>query len=296
MALSDNMRGALFMVASMTAFTVNDACMKALSDALPLFQAMFIRSALVVICLAAAALYTGAFRIKLPKRDWQLIGLRSAVEMGAAFFFISALFNMPIANVTAIIQALPLTVTLAGAVFLGEAVGWRRMIAILIGFCGVMLIVRPGGEGFSSYSLYVLAAVGCVTVRDLASRKMSKAVPSMTVAISAALAVLVFSGVFSLGTDWQPVTPRAGLQMAGAASFIVGGYIFSFLAMRSGEIGFVAPFRYVSLLAALLIGLFFFDEWPTMLTLLGSAIVVGTGLFTLYREQKMQVIASGNRA
>ena len=296
MVLSENMRGAVLMVGSMTAFTVNDACMKALSDELPLFQAMFIRSFVVIACLGLAAYLSGAFSVRLPKRDWQLILLRSFVEMGAAYFFISALFNMPIANVTAIIQALPLTVTLAGAVFLGEAVGWRRMLAILIGFVGVLLIVRPGGEGFSIYSLYVLAAVACVTVRDLASRRMSTAVPSMTVALSAAVAVLLFSGVGSLGTDWQPVSGKAGLQMAGAATFVIGGYIFSFLAMRSGEIGFVAPFRYSSLLVALVLGFFIFDEWPTALTLLGSAIVVGTGLFTLYREQRAKPVpGSGSR-
>ncbi len=288
MVMTDNLRGAAFMVGSMTAFTLNDACMKALSDELPLFQALFIRSLVVIACLGLAAHASGAFRVRLPRSDWGLIALRSGVEMGAAFFFISALFNMPIANVTAIIQALPLTVTLAGAVFLGEAVGWRRMVAILVGFVGVLLIVRPGGEGFSVYSLYVLAAVACVTVRDLASRRMSKAVPSMTVAFAAAAAVLLFSGVGSLGTEWQPVSPKAGLQMAGAASFVIGGYIFSFLAMRSGEIGFVAPFRYTSLLVALVLGFFIFDEWPTALTLIGSAIVVGTGLFTLYRERELR--------
>ncbi|NNK78383.1 MAG: DMT family transporter [Litoreibacter sp.] len=291
--LTDNSRGALFMLGSMTAFTVNDACMKALSDELPLFQALLLRSVAVTAALVILAASKGAFNYSLSRRDKRLIALRSLVEVGAAFFFISALFNMPIANVTAILQALPLTVTLAGAVFLGEAVGWRRLSAILIGFIGVMLIIRPGGEGFTVYSLYVLAAVACVTVRDLAARRMSRDVPSLLVALSAAIAVMLFSALMSLSIDWVPVSPKAGTQLLAASIFVIGGYVFSVAAMRVGEIGFVAPFRYSSLLVALVLGFLVFREWPDVLTLLGSGIVVATGLFTLFRETQLAKVRRG---
>jgi drug/metabolite transporter (DMT)-like permease len=196
---------------------------------------------------------------------------------------------MPIANVTAIIQALPLTVSLAGAIFLGEALGWRRLSAIMVGFVGVMLIVRPGGEGFTVYSVYVLLAVACVTVRDLAARRMSHSVPTLRVALFAALGVLLFSGVGTMATEtWTQVDPLGLAKLAGASVFIIGGYIFSVSAMRSGEIGFVAQFRYSSLLVALVLGLVLFGEWPDRLTLIGSAIIVATGLFTLYRERSIK--------
>jgi S-adenosylmethionine uptake transporter len=263
--------------------------MKALAGDVPLFQAIFLRSAIVVIFLGYFAWKTGALKGRSSRQDRMLIGLRTAVEMGAAYFVISALFNMPIANVTAIIQALPLTVSLAGAVFLGEAVGWRRLMAILVGFVGVMLIVRPGGEGFSVYSTYVILAVVCVTIRDLAARRMSKSVPTLRVAFIAALGVLAFSGIGAgIAGDWAQPGPVDLLKLSGASLFIIGGYIFSVSAMRSGEIGFVAQFRYSSLLVALILGLLIFDEWPDALTLLGSAIVVATGLFTLYRERSVQ--------
>ena len=284
--LSDNLRGAGFMLLSMTAFTLNDACMKLLADELPLFQAIFFRSLLVCVFLFVMAWRSGALSVKISKTDRKLILLRSVVEVGAAYFFISSLFNMPIANVTAIIQALPLTVSLGAAVFLGEAVGWRRLIAILIGFIGVMLIVRPGGEGFSIYSIYVLLAVACVTVRDLAARRMSSEVPTLSIAFIAAVSVLVFSGVGSLGEEWSSLSTVGTAQLIGASVFIIGGYIFSVSAMRSGEIGFVAQFRYSSLLVALILGFVVFDEWPDALTLVGSAIIVATGLFTLYRERQ----------
>ncbi|MGI1664037.1 DMT family transporter [Palleronia sp. KMU-117] len=286
-ALTDNMRGALLMVGSMTAFTFNDACMKALSDELPLMQALFLRgmatSALIYLFLQL----TGRFDLNIPRRDWGIIGLRTLGEIAAAYFFLTALFNMPFANVSAILQALPLTITLAGALFLGEAVGWRRLVAILIGFGGVMLIVRPGGEGFNVYSLYVVAAVFAVALRDLCTRRLSPSVPSMSVALITALAVGLAAGLASVFEGWAPVSGRAAMQLAGSAIFVMGGYLLSIMVMRTGEIGFVAPFRYTSLVVALILGYAIFDEWPDNLTLLGAGIVVATGLFTLYREHRL---------
>jgi len=290
MALTDNTRGALFMMGSMTAFTLNDACMKSLSGEMPLFQALVLRSIPVIVFLGIMAWRAGTFRTRIGRKDQMLIALRTAVEIAAAYFFISALFHLPIADVTAILQALPLTVTLAGAVFLGEAVGWKRLLAILVGFVGVLLILRPPflfgeGGGFSVYSIYVLLAVACVTVRDLCARRISVAVPSMTIALAAAVGVMSLGAVGSLTQPWQPVSATSAFWLGGASFFIIGGYVFSVSAMRSGEIGFVAPFRYTSLVVALLLGLFIFGDWPDQLTLLGSAIVVATGLFTLYRER-----------
>ena len=212
--------------------------------------------------------------------------LRTLAEVGAAYFFLNALFNMPIVNVTAIIQALPLTVTLGAAMVLKEPVGWRRFIAIGIGFLGVMLIVRPGGEGFSLFSAYALVAVLCVTIRDLAARRLSHDVPSLFVALTAAVGVTVFSFAGALFVDWEPMDGRDLANLGCAAVAIIGGYLFSVMAMRVGEIGFVAPFRYSSLLAALIIGFIVFGEWPDGWTQLGAAIVVATGLFTLWRERK----------
>ncbi len=276
------------MLGSMSAFTINDAFMKALSDELSVHQAVLLRSIVVIALLFVLAKSQGAFRVEIARKDRVLVRIRTVSEVGAAYFFITALFNMPIANVTAIIQALPLTVTLAGAVFLAEAVGWRRISAIIAGLIGVLLIVRPGGDGFTIYSVYALLAVACVTVRDLAARKMTRSVPTIRVALHAVIGVALFMGAMSIGKDWVPVSQKAGLQLAGASFFVIGGYVFSVAAMRVGEIGFVAPFRYASLLAALMLGFLIFGDWPDNLMLLGSAIIVAAGLFTFYRTNKVQ--------
>ena len=284
-ALTPNLRGAALMSAGMAFFTVNDAFIKALSDELPLFQAVLLRGLATSLLIYLIARRMGALRVNLSRRDWGIVAIRAVAEIGAAWFFITALFNMPLANATAILQSLPLTITLAGALFLGEAVGWRRMLAIAIGFGGVLMIVRPGAEGFTVYSLYALASVACVTLRDLSTRRLSHAVPSLSVALASAVAVMMFGAVGTAASAWVPVSPLAWVQLAGAAMAVTGGYLCSVLVMRAGDIGLIAPFRYTSLVWSLLLGLVLFGDWPDGLTLTGAGIVAATGILTLWREQ-----------
>ena len=286
--MSANQIGALFMMASMACFVMNDTLFKVTDGAVPLFQLLFLRGILTTTLVIVLARRLGSLHFNIARRDWGLIGLRSAAEMGAAYFFVTALFNLPLANVTAILQVLPLTVTLGSALFFKEAVGWRRMTAILIGFIGMLLIVRPGSDGFNLYSIYALMAVLSVTVRDLATRRLSSDVQSMTVTLSASLTVMIFSGVASLATPWVGISALNGLMIVGASVFILGGYYFSVRVMRVGDVSFIAPFRYTGLVWALILGWFVFGDWPTNLTLLGAAIVVTTGLFTLYRERMVK--------
>jgi len=171
------------------------------------------------------------------------------------------------------------------------AADWRRLLAIAIGFAGVMLIVRPGPDGFSLHSLYALGAVGFVTVRDLAARRLSPATPSITVALAGAALIMAASGIVTLMQGWQPVAAREFGLLSVAALFILVGYLASVMTMRVGEIGFVAPFRYTGLIWALILGWLVFGDWPAPLTLLGAALVVGTGLFTLYRERRLALRA-----
>ena len=286
--MSDNLKGALFMALSMTGFTVNDAYMKTLAGELPFYQAIAMRGGAVIVVLALIALALGQWPRGLPAQEWRLIIIRAIAECVAAALFISALFNMPIANVTAILQALPLTVTLAGALFLGEAVGWRRLAAILVGFFGVMLIIQPGSSVFSVYALYTLAAVLVVTLRDLIVRKMAKTTPPVAVALITAVIVTLAFAAFTATQGWVPVESAVLAPLAKATVAVVAGYICSVSAMRQGEIAFVTPFRYTSLLVALVLGWWFFGTLPNGLALIGAAIVVGTGLFTFYREQRLR--------
>lgn len=283
-----NARGALLMAITMSAFTANDIFMKLAGQTMPLFQALFLRSIGTCIFLAVVVWATGGFSYRMSGRDMRLTLLRSLAEVAAAFTYLTALFNMPVANATAILQALPLTVTLTAAFFLREPIGWRRLLASGVGLGGVLLIIRPGVEGFNAYSLLAFLAVGCVTLRDLTARRLSADVPSSLVAFGAVLAVLIFSGVGAATVEWAPLN-RANLSALGAAVLLVVlGYILSVAAMRSGEVAFVTLFRYTSLLVGLLLGLLVFGEWPRITALLGAGVIVGAGVFTLLRERRLR--------
>lgn len=286
--LTDNMRGALLMMASMAAFTLNDTFMKTLAGDMPLFQLIFLRSILTTLSIGAMALYMGALHLRIPSSDRWLIVIRALAEVGSAYFFLTALYNMPLANVSAIMQSLPLVVTLAAALFFSEPLGWRRLTAILVGLCGVLLIVRPGTEGFNLFSVYALIAVAFVTVRDLVTRRVSGATHSMMVTFITSVALLIAFGLASLTVEWVPLTGHRSAMTVGAAVMVVFGYVFSVMVMRVGEISYVAPFRYTGLIWALVLGWLVFGDWPAPLTLLGATIVVGSGVFMLYREGQLK--------
>jgi len=285
--VTGNQLGALLMMGSMAGFTFNDTLVKAVGGALPLSQILTLRGIVTSVLIYALARKMGALHWHLPRRDWGLIAARCGTEVAATYLFLTALMVTPIANLTAILQALPLTITLGAAVFFGEPVGWRRLTAILVGFCGILLIVRPDVDGFGDGTLYALGAVVAITGRDLLTRRMSREVPSLVVTLLASLSVLVFAILMSIQVTWQPVSLPNLAALVGAALFIFVGYLCSVMTMRVGDVAFISPFRYTGLLWALFLGWLVFGDWPDALTLLGAMIVVATGLFTLYRERQI---------
>lgn len=286
--MTPNVKGALLMMGSMAAFTVNDTLVKAAGQDLPLFQLVAMRGLLATALVFLLARHLGALHLRFSAHDRVLVAVRSLSELLATFFFLTALMHMPLANVTAVLQALPLTVTLGAALFFAEPIGWRRILTIAMGFAGMLLIVRPGPDGFSLYAFYALVAVMCVTARDLITRRMSPEVPSMVVTLATSLTITLAAAVASVFQGWVPVAAPTGLLIGSAAIFVLLGYLFSVMVMRVGEVGFVAPFRYTSLIWALVLGWAVFGDWPDRLTMLGAVLVVGAGLFTLFRERRLQ--------
>lgn len=282
--MNENTRGSLIMICAMVGFTTNDAIIKLLGAEMSLFQMVFLRGLPCIVFLFLLAWSFGHLRPNAPAKDWYLVALRSLMEVGSSYFFIAALLRMELANVNAVLQVLPLSVALTAALVFREPLGWRRLLAIGIGFVGVMLIIRPGPDGFTQESIYALIAVAMVTVRDLAARRMSQAMPSLLGALFAAIALTIFAGIGVLFVPWVPVSGGDFGLLLLAALLVGGGYLASVMAMRVGEISFVTPFRYTGLLVSLLLGFLLFGDWPDFITLLGALIVVVTGLFTLYRE------------
>ena len=283
--LSPNMRAALFMTVSMAGFTVNDGITKHMSEVMNMGQVVFLRGAFATLFIAALAWHQGALaNLRLALQP--LVLIRVAGEALATVTFLIALAQLPIANVSAVLQALPLAVTMGAALIYGETVGWRRWLSIAAGFAGVAIIVRPGLDGFSAYSLVALVCVGFCTMRDLATRRIPEHIPTLLISTATALAVSI-SGAFLVQPmgGWTPPGAFDLFLLACAAGLLLVGYQFIIVAMRSGEISFVAPFRYTGLLFSILLGFLIFGDIPDLAMIAGAAIIVVSGLYMLYRER-----------
>ena len=285
MRLNENLLGAALMTCCVLAYVLNDAVMKLLFADIDFFQAIFLRGLVSLPPLLILAFMTKTLLQKYSTKNQRLVIIRILAEIGTTVTFLTALKHMPLANVTAILQSLPLAITMAAAIFLGEPVGWRRWSAICVGFTGVLIIIRPGLAGFNSYSLLALAAVILLTVREISTRQLDNKIPTVTVALSTTLGITAFAALMLIGTEWADINFASWSLIIAAAAAVTVATLLSVVAMRTGDIGFVSPFRYTSLIGAIGLGILLFGEWPDGVTLLGAAIIAFAGIYSLYREQ-----------
>lgn len=289
--LSDNIRGALLMCASMAGFISNDTLMKYVTQDFPLYQAVAIRGVFVMPLLALyAGLFADGLRLRIPRADWGRLALRSVTEIGATVLYLIALMNMALADLQAIIQSLPLLLILAAAIWFGETIGPRRIGAIIVGFIGMIIILRPGTGAFDVWALIAFASVISIAVRDLVTRRFSRGMTSTTIAFYAALVIMLFGIAMAPTETWRMPSWSQILLLFGAAISVTVGYISGIATMRVGEIGFVSPFRYTSLIWAIILGLLVFGDWPDGWTQLGAVLIVGAGLYSIWRERAAKAV------
>lgn len=273
------------MAAAMAGFTMNDAITKAVSSEMNFGEIMLVRGVVAIALIAALAWHQGAMR---PLRTLVMkpVALRVAGEVLGTVTFLAAIVHLPLANTAAIFQALPLAVTLGAALMFGEPVGWRRWLAIFAGFIGVLIIVRPGVEGFNQFSLFALVSVVFCAVRDLATRRIPAHVPSLFITLVTTVTVTIAGAaiIVPLG-GWTAPSGRALGLLTLAAVLLLIGYQCVIMALRSGDISAVAPFRYSALLWAMLLGYLVFGDVPDALMVTGATIIVLSGLYAFYRER-----------
>ena len=283
--MNDNLKGALLMMLSMLAFLINDVFMKLLSPDLPLFQAIFVRGVFTSFILLALVLIN--FRNLF--RDFQgnnvLISLRTLGEIGGTYCFLTALFKMPIANLMMILQTVPIALTLVSVFIFKETVKKHILVALVVGFLGVLIILRPGMEGFDSYSILGLGAVAFVVLRDLSTRKIKGNIRNIDVAFLGAFSITLISGIVMLNIGWSPLSIKAILYLFASTLALVVAYQLSIAVMRVGEISFVSQFRYSAILWALIFGYFVFGEFPDFTTMTGGAIIILAGLMILWTNK-----------
>jgi drug/metabolite transporter (DMT)-like permease len=279
-----NARGIAAMLGCMFCFVASDTIIKIVGKELAVGQIMFIRGIFATLIMGTIVVATGVHRQIRSVISLPIVQLRTFAEAAATVLFFTGLMRLPFADAAAIGQVTPLAVTAGAAIFLGEPVGWRRWLATLVGFLGVLIIIRPGTSAFNWAALFIVACVAFVVIRDLTTRLISNAAPA-TVLVFLSVAAVTAGGLCLMPFE---VWPRpTGWQVAGLALSALGvsaGYYGAIIAMRSGEISVVSPFRYVVMLYAMFWSYFIFGEIPDRETWIGVSIVIAAGLYTVYRE------------
>lgn len=283
----ENLRGIALMVAAMLGFALEDMMIKAMADRLPTWEI------LVILGLGGGSVFALTAKAR-GERFWSRdlvsrpVVLRNIGELIGTLGFVTSIALIPLATASAILQATPLVVTMGAALFLGAQVGWRRWSAIIVGLLGVLLILRPGLDGFDANAMFAVMGVLGLSLRDLATRVVDRSIST------ARLSAYAFYTLVPVGLIWAsfgpapvlPNLPNLG-QIIGAMAFGVAGYYAIVGAMRVGDVAVVTPFRYVRLVFALVVAMAVFGEYPDLLTLLGGAIVILSGLYTFLRERRL---------
>ncbi len=285
-SLQANLRGISMILLSSLVFILNDTLIKLASERLPTGQILVMRGGVAFLVILAILFATGAHRqwrlVLHPLVFWRTVG-----EVSATILYLYALFHMPIANISAVNQIVPLMTTAAAALFLGEVVGWHRWTAIAVGFVGVMIIMRPGLDGFDAYALAALGSMAFITLRDLVTRKFPLGIPTLLVTTVTAGAVTVAGFSISFSETWLVPTTHEWTILTGAACLLLVGYGTIILAMRGGSMAVIAPFRYCIIVYAIVLGFLVWGDIPDLHTIIGTAIVVATGLYSIHRERRV---------
>jgi drug/metabolite transporter (DMT)-like permease len=279
-----NLRGILLVVAAMGAFSLNDTLTKTTSAELPTGEILAIRGFFACLLLAPLVAMTAGFG-SVARAYSPPIMIRNVSEVVAVILFLSALFRLPLANVTAILQTLPLTMTAAAALLLKEQVGWRRWTAATVGLLGILLVIRPGTDAFSWWYVAAIICVLFITARDIATRFIDSSTPSITITFITALVVMLAGLALGTTEDWIIPSAAAVIRLAFAAVLVIVGYYTLIECWRGTEISVVAPFRYTVVIWAMAFGYLFLGEIPSWWTVGGAVIVVLAGVYTLHRER-----------
>jgi drug/metabolite transporter (DMT)-like permease len=283
-----NTRGAIFMVLAMAAFAVEDMLVKSVSQTLPIGMILIVFGAFGTVFFMSCARVKSQSLLH-PAISGKAMIIRSVCEISARLFFTLSLALTPLSSTSAILQATPLVLMIGAVLFFAETVGYRRWIAAAVGFLGVLLIIKPGANSFEPASMFaVLATIGFAG-RDLGTRAAPKSLSSIQLGVYGFIMLPIAGVLAAMWTDeWVIPSLREWLQLSIISFVGVAAYSALTAAMRNGEISFVAPFRYTRLIFALLSGVVVFSEVPDAFMLLGSTLIILSGLFSLNRARKLE--------
>ena len=269
----------------MSMITTNDAIIKHITEVFNVGQIMFLRGALICVIFACVMRMRGqpVFQRRSLHR-WSL--LRALFELCATLFFLTGLSLLPIAVASTLGFSSPIFLALLAAIVLKEKVGLDRWLIILIGFAGVLLITNPFASGASWAVIFPLVCAFFVALRDIAIRYVPNDLPSTQVAFTNAWVVMIGGGLYSIYQGWGEADLHWYLWFIALGVALYSGYLFLIIGSRLGELSFISPFKYVSILLALLYGYLIWEETPTLTMLAGASIIVISGIILLSSEKR----------
>lgn len=282
--MTDNLRGIIAVLIGSTAFVLNDAIVKLVSAELPASQINVARGVVATLMLIAICKARGALRpVSVLLTPMMLLRLGAAAA--ATTFIVIGLRYLPLPVMTTALQVTPLAVTAGSALVYGESVGWRRWAAAIVGFAGVVLIVKPGGILHGAAYL-ALIALFWTTVRDLTTRGLDHNIPSLFVAADSAGAIGIAGAVIvPFDGAWVMPGPRVWALLVAAATCMVIANIFIIISLRTGQIAVVAPFRYVPVPLSIWLGWWWWGDVLDPVAFVGIGMIMGAGLYMLHRER-----------
>ena len=284
MLVNPSIKGAALMSLCTACYVVSDVFMKYVSREIDLYQITFLRGFIVTLILLVFC-FILKVSLKIPSnKDKIIILVRSVFEVLMIYSFLTALFNMNIANANAVLQLIPLVVLFGSFLFLGKQLKQNEIIAVFLGLIGAIIVIRPGASDFNFYSIFALLAVASMSVRDLVTVNLNKKIPSLLVAFYSSLLITIVS--FLLSSEKVGFMELKNPMFIFYSAVLVSiGYIAAVAAMRFGEVTFVSPFRYTALLWAIVLGFLFFSEIPKLTTIFGGLIIIFAGIYLVYNEK-----------
>ena len=277
------LKAGLVMILAMASFTAGDTMTKLMAGEVPVGQIIFFRG---IVATILTALLAGRSIAQATLIFQKGVLVRSLSDVTGTLCFITALMHVPIANLTAVMQAVPLLVIGFAALFLGETVGWRRTLAILVGLAGVLLVVKPSPTSFTIYDGLSLGLILAIALRDIFTRRLNFDVPTTIIVFANALFVTLSGIVLYPFEEWVALSPRHLILLVAGGLFLTLGYVCMVSTIRMGDISATAIYRYSVVLFALLSGIFVFGELPDQWAFIGIALIVGSGVYALLRQAR----------
>ncbi|WP_298836462.1 DMT family transporter [uncultured Roseobacter sp.] len=280
-----NLTGSLWMITAMAAFAAEDALLKGAARTLPVWEILVLFGLGGALLFAALARLRGA-ALWTPDVVSKPMRIRMVFEITGRLFYVLAIALTPLSSATVILQATPIVVVAGAAMFFGETVGWRRWVAIILGLTGVLVIIQPGADSFSPLS--VLAVLGMLGFagRDLASRAAPARLSTDILGVYGFIAIVIAGCAFAFweGRSFEVPEAEAAVFLGCAVLCGVLAYTALMKAMRTGDVSAVTPFRYTRLLFGIALGVVFFGESLSAGMITGSALIVLSGLFIMWRS------------